>query len=106
MSLPSCSIVIENSECHKMIHTHGKIGILEIIELSKEDIELLVWGTGIRKDSLKTVCLHHQKQYLDWFTSLNLFCCDPFGHHAGKKNYGKLNTGAYFNNFNSRCYYI
>ena len=101
MSLPSCSVgVVENSECHKMIHTHGKIGILEIIELSKEDIELLVWRTGIRKNSLKTVCLHHQKQYLDRFTALNPFCCDPFGHHAGKKNYkGKLNTGCIFQQF-------
>ena len=88
MSLQSCSIgKVDESACHITVHTHGKIGLLPIIEISHENIELLVWRTGIRKNGLKTVCLHHLKQYLDKFTTLNPLCCDPFGHHAEKKNY-------------------
>ena len=88
MALNSCSIGrIKQSECHKPVFTNGKVGIFPIIELSKESFELLVWRTGIRKNSLKTICLHHQKQYLDKFTLLNPNCCDPFEHHIEKKNY-------------------
>ena len=82
MALQSCSIGrIEESVCHNLVHTHGKVGILPILELSKDDFELLVWRTGIRKNSLKTICLHHQKQYIDKFTLLNPYCCDPLEHH-------------------------
>ena len=83
----SCSIgEIEGSECHNIVHTHGKIGILHVIELSKEDLELVIWRTGICKKMLKTICFHHLKLYIDKFSYLNPFCCDPFGHHFGKKN--------------------
>ena len=69
---------------HNM-HTHGKIGIKSICEISHDDIELLIWRTGIQKNMLNTVCLHHLKEYLDKFTTLNPFCCDPFEYHADKK---------------------
>ena len=86
MSLQSCSIgEIEGSVCH--MHTHGKIGIKSISEISHDDIELLIWRTGIQKNMLNTVCLHQLKEYLDKFTTLNPFCCDPFEHHADKKNF-------------------
>ena len=88
MALQSCSIGrIEESVCHNLVHTLGKVGILPILELSKDDFELLVWRTGIRKNSLKTICLHHQKQYIDKFTLLNPYCCDPLEHHIEKKSY-------------------
>ena len=87
MAFDSYSIgEIEDSACHSTAHTHGKVGMLQIIELSKEDSELLIWRTGIHKKSLKTICLHHQKLYLDKFATMNSLCCDPFGHHAEKKN--------------------
>ena len=69
------------------MHTHGKIGIKSINEISHDDIELLIWRTGIQKNKLNTVCLHHLKEYLDKFTTLNPSCCDPFEHHADKKNF-------------------
>lgn len=82
MALSSCSIgEIERSECHKTTYTHGKCELSQITQLSKENVELLVWRTGIRKNKLKTVCLSHQKVYLDKFTLLNPFCCDPFNRH-------------------------
>ena len=88
MALNSCSFGrIEQSECHKPVYTNGKVGILPIIELSKEEVELIVWRTGIRKNSLKNICLHHQRQYLDKFTLLHPNCCDPFEHHIEKKIY-------------------
>ena len=68
MTLQSCSIGrIEESVCHNLVHTDGKVGILPILELSKDVFEIfLVWRTGIRKNSLKTICLHNQKQYIDY----------------------------------------
>ena len=43
MALNSSSIGrIEQSECHKPVYTNGKVGILPIIELSKEEVELIV----------------------------------------------------------------
>lgn len=88
MSLQDCSIgQFEGTVCHKTVHTHGKIGIKNISEIFHGDIELLIWRTGIQKKHLRSVCLHHLKQYLDKFTTLNTFCCDPFEHHAEKKNF-------------------
>ena len=88
MALNSCSIGrIEHSKCHEPAYTNGKVGILPINELSKEEVELIVWRTGIRKNSLKNICLHHQRQYLDKFTLLRPNCCDPFEHHIEKKIY-------------------
>ena len=85
MSLSSCSIgEIEISECHSKTHTHGKTGLIPITELSRDDIDLIVWRTGIRKSNLKIICLHHQKLYLEKFTTLNPFCANPFGHHDEK----------------------
>ena len=88
VSLHFCSIgEFEDSACHKMVHTHGKIGMLQVTELSRDDRELILWRTGIHKRNLMTICLHHHKQYLEKFTTLNPFCCDPFRHHDEKKNY-------------------
>ena len=72
MALNSCSIgPIEQFECHRTVYTNGKVGNLPISELLKESVELLVWTTAIRKNSLKNICFQHQKQYLDKFTLLN-----------------------------------
>ena len=62
-----------------------KIGMLQVTELSRDDTELILWRTGIHKRTLMTICLHHHKQYLEKFTTLNPFCCDPFRHHDEKK---------------------
>ena len=78
-------------------HQHPPIG-LKLCESLVTDIPLImcefqiirscgIWRTGIQKNKLNTVCLHHLKEYLDKFTTLNPFCCDPFEHHADKKNF-------------------
>ena len=91
MSLPSCSIgETEESDCHSIAHTHGKTRLIPITEYSPEDTDLIVWRTGIRKNNLKTICLHHQKLYLEKFASCNHCCANPFGHHdENKKIKGK-----------------
>ena len=62
VSLHFCSIgEFEDSACHKMVHTHGKIGMLQVTELSRDDRELILWRTGIYKRNLMTICLHHHK---------------------------------------------
>ena len=62
VSLHFCSIgEFEDSACHKMVHTHGKIGMLQVTEHSRDDRELILWRTGIHKRNLMTICLHHHK---------------------------------------------
>ena len=81
-----CSIgKFESSECHELVHTHGKVGLLPFVDLSKEECELIVWRTGIRVKNLKTICFHHRKLYLEKFSVLNKYCCHPFGRHVEKK---------------------
>ena len=83
MSLHNCSFgEIDESICHTTSYTHGKSALLSITDLSTEDIDLLVWRTGIRKRNFKTICLHHQKIYLEKFSKLNSYCCDPFSKHS------------------------
>ena len=50
---------------HKTFHTRGKIGLIQASELSKENIVLVIWRTGIHMKSLNTICLHHHNLYLD-----------------------------------------
>ena len=100
VSLQSCSIgEFQGSLCHKTFYSRGKIGLLQASQLLKEDIELVIWRTGIHMKTFNTICLHHRVQYLDKFTILNPFCCDPFRHHEDKMSnkgnfigyqYGKL----------------
>ena len=93
MSLPSCSIgEIEESDCHSIAHTHGKTRLIPITEYSPEDTDLIVWRTEIRKNNLKTICLHHQKLYLEKFASRNHFCANPFGHHDENKKIKEMHT--------------
>ena len=63
MALESCSIGrIEESECHNLVYTHGNERILSILELSKDDFEILFcWRKGPRKNSFKTIFLRHQR---------------------------------------------
>ena len=50
--------------CHKKFHKRGKVGLTQVSELSKENIELVILRTGIHKKSLNTICLYHHNQYL------------------------------------------
>ena len=58
-----------------------KSALLLITDVSTEDIDLLIWRTGVRKRNLKTICLHHQRIYLEKYSKLNPYCCDPFNKH-------------------------
>ena len=42
----------------------GKFGLIQVSELTKEEIELVMENrAGINKKNLNTICLHHQDQY-------------------------------------------
>ena len=85
---PPCSIGgFQDSPCHKTFHTRGKIVLIQANELSKEDVELVIWRAGIHMKSFNTICLHHRIQCLNKFTILNPFCCDPFRLHEVKKSH-------------------
>ena len=64
---------------------HMECALKSISEFTTEEIDLFIWRSGIRLKSLKTVCLHHQKMYLDQYTKLNHYCCDPIGRHVDNK---------------------
>ena len=82
VTLQLCSIgEYQDFVCHKTFHTRGKIGLIQASELSKENIELVIWRTGIHMTSLNTICLYHHNQYLDKFTMLN-----QFRHHDDMKS--------------------
>ena len=76
----------QDSQCHKTCHKRGKVGLLQVSELTKEEIELVIWRKVINKKNLNTIGLHHQNQYLQKLTKLNQFCCDPCQHHDDKKS--------------------
>ena len=59
--------------------------VKSISKFTTEEIDLFIWSSGIRMQSLKTVCLHHQKMYLDQYAKLNTYCCDPIGSHVDNK---------------------
>ena len=74
VTLQLCSIgEYQDFVCHETFHTRGKIGLIQANEVSKENIELVIWRTGIYMTSLNTICLYHHNQYLDKFTMLNKF---------------------------------
>ena len=77
-------------ECHKTTYTIGKTSILSINELSAEEVHLIVWRAGIRRDKFHTICLHHKIIFLNMFEFLHPFCSAPFKHHVDNK-YSKGN---------------
>ena len=86
-TLEFCSIgKFQDSQCHKTFHTRGEVGLIQVSELTKEEIELVIWRIGINKKNLNTICLHRQNQYLEKYIILNQFCCDPLQHHDDKKS--------------------
>ena len=60
VTLQLCSIgEYQDSVCNKTFHTRDKIGLIQASELSMENIELVIWRTGIHKNILNTICIHH-----------------------------------------------
>ena len=46
-TLDFCSIgKFQDSQCHKTIYTRGKVGLIQVIELTKEEIELVYGEQG------------------------------------------------------------
>ena len=44
-------------------------GLMNIIELSTEKLELIRWRTGLQEADLQTICLYHENKFLTIFES-------------------------------------
>ena len=75
IDIMTCSIedMEQAGECNKTTYTLGRILLLSIDQLPVEDVHLIVWRTGIRKDKFHTICLHHKMVYLNKFTFCTRF---------------------------------
>ena len=49
--------------CHKTFHTRGKIGLIQASELSKENIDLVIWRTVFHMKTIKTQLTLYQQHY-------------------------------------------
>ena len=84
-SSPSCSVasfLYLEDQCHDTVHCR-KAEIIYLKDLPATALQLLQHRTGIEfLTENDTICLHHQKHYLDRFEKLQTFCCDPWNRHA------------------------
>lgn len=92
---------LKNSPCHKTWYKKES-GFLKVSELQKEDLELLMWRSGLKKevetadvmkDTNNTVCFHHHSMFLSCYEVKQKKCNNPFGLHSKSKK--KLRQGQY-----------
>ncbi|KAG7468337.1 hypothetical protein MATL_G00141990 [Megalops atlanticus] len=69
------------ADCHKTTYCQ-RAGLRQLSELGESDALLLQLRTGLmglmERD---TVCLHHEKVYVERFEDMQKACCDPFNNH-------------------------
>ena len=81
-NLANCSIgLLLNLECHKISKCVLHKDLINVTELSKEELELLQWRTNLNREDLVTICLHHKSTFLTIFESSQWKCCDPYNLH-------------------------
>lgn len=83
--LENCNIgLLAKTECHLSSYTQKKC-IHKLESVPEEDTSLLKFRIDdYHRVSKGTICEHHKKLYLDYFSSFKYKCCDPFKKH--KKN--------------------
>ncbi|KAJ8394921.1 hypothetical protein AAFF_G00040440 [Aldrovandia affinis] len=68
-------------DCHKT-SLRGQAGLRQLAELREGDALLLQLRTGLmgllERD---TVCLHHEKVFVERYEDMQRTCCDPFNTH-------------------------
>ena len=83
-TLQACSIgEFEDSLCHKTFHTRGRIGLIQASELSKKDVQLLIWMDLIRKRLPFQILIKDSIPYFSASTlfslhSYKLFCISDY----------------------------
>jgi hypothetical protein len=79
-----CAIaILLNEECHCQRLTNKKTGLLETSHLNAESKHLLAARTGLELQALedKQICLRHEKKYITRYSSLQMYCADPWKIH-------------------------
>ena len=77
-----CVGKILNDACHltTRIKRHG---LILCHEFEEDDIECIKWRAGIEKESVNTICLHHEDMYGKGYRKSRM-CCDIFKRHNKK----------------------
>ncbi|XP_053305181.1 ARL14 effector protein [Spea bombifrons] len=71
----------DSSECHKTCITR-MTGLKTLKELPQDHVLLLQLRTSVMTLSQHdTICLHHEKLYIDRYKHMQKACCDPFNVH-------------------------
>ena len=84
-----CSVgMVLNSECNLSSYTE-KVEMYFYEGLTEEEKYLFLARTTIPEKDMHSVCLHHKLRYLDYFSSFEVKCCDPFKTHKKNINAGK-----------------
>ena len=84
-----------DDSCHKLSYTR-KVGVKDFSQLPEEQQDLVLWRAYLRdqKDTVQTICLHHEQYYLVRFPKKMEHCCDPFEKHdttsKNKKTKGQV----------------
>ena len=73
-----CSIGISlQDECHKT--TFGMQSVTVIVD--ENSLHILSLRTGIKKEEITTICTHHEKQFISYFSRNIHKCCDLLNVH-------------------------
>jgi len=78
----NCSIgILLKIECNKISKSCTSKGLLNVSDLSTNNLELLRWRTDLKEEELVTLCLHHESVFLTHFESSQWKCCNPYNLH-------------------------
>ena len=72
-------------ECDKVTYSRQK-GRVKKVEILQSDLKLLCKRTSYEFQADDEICYHHEKVYLSWYKSLQIYCCDPYKRHNKKIN--------------------
>ncbi len=75
-----------SDECHKLTYCR-KAALKTLGNISEADKNLLADRINTQQHELRaedTICLHHEKKYLDKYEHLQRSCCDPLQLHTEK----------------------
>ena len=95
------SLHLKNSSCHKSWYKKHR-GCYRFTSLAKQEIELLMWRSGLRKlvarnvftANENTVCFHHHSMFIGCYEAKQKKCINPYGlHYHSKKK--KMRQGQY-----------
>jgi len=66
-----------DEDCNKLHYVH-KSGIRPFSSIESETQDLLLWRSGLKYKSIRSICFHHKEKLGFAFENRFNKCCDPF----------------------------